>query len=70
MAEDPNEWVRIKDKDTKHESTVARMSVRPDQHEILDKDAADANGNPLPNKPYIAKGGPPARAVTEKEAVK
>lgn len=56
MADDPYEWVRIKDKDTKHESTVARMSVRPDQHEILDKDATDGNGLPLPAKPYIHKG--------------
>lgn len=50
---DPNGWYRVKSKTTKHESTVAGMSIRPDEHEILDKDATDGLGNPLPNKPHL-----------------
>ena len=63
MAEEI-EWVRVRDKNTKHESTIARMSVRPDRHEILKKDATDRLGNPLPNKPYISKGSKPGNAST------
>jgi len=58
MAEDI-EWVRVKNKLTKHETTIAKVSVRPDRDEILkNKDATDRLGNPLPAKPYRSKGSP------------
>ena len=51
------EWVRVKDKSTKHEYTVARESVDSEAHDILkDKDAVDSSGVPLPGKPYVSKG--------------
>lgn len=55
--QDPNEPVRVKDKQTKAEFTRARSAVRPDRHEILDKDAVDRYGRWLPAKPHVAKGG-------------
>lgn len=42
------DWTRVKDKETGHEYSVA---VVLDSHEVLQKDAADRSGNPLPAKP-------------------
>lgn len=66
---DPNGWYRIKDKRTKHESTVAGMSIDPENHEILDKDAVDANGSPLPAKPHLTPAQAKAQASESEEAV-
>lgn len=70
MADDPYEWVRIKDKDTKHESTIARMSFRAEQQEILDKDATHPDGTPLPPKPHITKGQQAPATSKDEETVK
>ncbi|MBO0826209.1 MAG: hypothetical protein J2P24_00365 [Streptosporangiales bacterium] len=43
------EWTRVRDKDTGHEYST--RTVLPDAHQVLDKDAADAYGRPLPAKP-------------------
>lgn len=45
------EWVRVKDKSTGHEYSVA--VVDPDAHEVLKKDAADMYNEPLPAKPKL-----------------
>lgn len=44
------EWFRVKDKDTGHEYTTA---FPLSSHEVLDKEAVDRNGNPLPAKAYL-----------------
>jgi hypothetical protein len=55
------EWVRVRDKSTKHEYTVG--VVDPEAHEVLDKEAVDSNGLPLPGKPYRSKIEPAASAT-------
>lgn len=45
------DWTRVRDKDTKHEFSVA--VVDPDSMEVLKKDAVDTYGNPLPAKPHL-----------------
>lgn len=62
---DPNGWYRVRSKSTKHESTIAGMSIRPDEHEILDKDAVDANGAPLPAKPHLTPQQAKAQAAAD-----
>lgn len=42
---------RVKDKDTKHEYTVG--VVDPEAHEVLNEDAVDAAGTPLPPKHHL-----------------
>lgn len=66
------EFVRVKDKETGHEYTTARVL---DKHEVLDKRAVDVNGRALPAKPKtsVAKkasaskttGGEPAENPEE-----
>lgn len=40
------EFTRVRDKDTGHEYSV--VNVDPDAHEVIDGDAANADGVPLP----------------------
>ena len=47
------DFVRVKDKETGHEFSLAARSVNADLHDVLDKPAVDANGRPLPAKPHI-----------------
>lgn len=50
------DWVRVKDPDTKHEFTVHRTTFEaaPKAYEELkNKDATDEAGAPLPAKPHI-----------------
>lgn len=54
-------WVRVKDKMTGHEYTVAR--VNESLHEVLeDKPATSKNGRPLPPKYHVKKDGTAAPA--------
>jgi hypothetical protein len=69
------DWVRVKDKRTGHEYSVA--SPDSDVHDVLDKPAADAGGQPLPAKPFfdhmresIAAGRTPAGRVKLEQARK
>ena len=48
------DWVHVKDKRTGHEYSVA--SPDSDVHDVLDKPAADAGGQPLPAKPFVPLG--------------
>jgi hypothetical protein len=57
------EWIRVKDKSTKHEYTVA--VVDPDAHDILKKDATSPDGTPLPAKPHTTAG---SRAANTEES--
>lgn len=68
------DFVRVKDKLTGHEFSVRYAD--PDQHEVLDKEAVDRNGDPLPDKPRTsarakaaekknANGGEPATTPKE-----
>lgn len=51
------EFVRVKDKNSKGEYTVASYAVR-DHHEVLkNKDAVDVTGRPLPPKPFVPHKG-------------
>lgn len=47
------EYVRVKDKSTKHEKSIVAGSSM-DGWEVLDKPAANPDGTPLPDKHYIA----------------
>ena len=47
------EYVRVKDKDTRHEYSVVASAVDPEFHTVLKKDAANADGTPLPAKHYV-----------------
>lgn len=49
------EYVRVKDKNSRGEYTVASHAVR-DHHEVINKDAVDPTGQPLPPKPFVPKG--------------
>jgi len=57
-------WTRVKDNDTKHEYSV--QIVNPDAHTVIDKDAVDGLGRPLPVKHYTTKGGTPASKESAK----
>lgn len=47
-TEDPNEYVRVEDKDTGHQYSILRRSVDDAAHKIVASEAVDAGGNPLP----------------------
>lgn len=64
MPEDPNEPVRVKDKDTGHEMTIRRISLPHGNYQELKQDAVDALGEFLPPKFAEAKTG---HSVTPKE---
>lgn len=49
-------FVRVKDKNSRHEYTVAEQSLRA-HHEVIDKPAVDAVGQPLPAKPFVPHKG-------------
>lgn len=46
-------FVRVKDPGTGHEVTVPRPFAEGHKLEILDKEAVDDNGRPLPGKPHV-----------------
>lgn len=48
------EFVRVKDKATKHEYSVVASTVDPDHQEVLEKDATNPDGTPLPPKHHIS----------------
>lgn len=50
------EFVRVKDKNSKHEYTVAVVGLRA-HHEVIDKPAVDSVGKPLPPKPFVPHKG-------------
>ena len=47
------EYLRVKDKDTKHEYSVVASAHDPEFQTVLDKPATQADGTPLPMKPYV-----------------
>lgn len=56
-------FTRVKDKATGHEYSIRFPD--PDQHEVLDKEAVDADGNPLPPKPKTSAATRAAENKTE-----
>ena len=68
------EFVRVKDKASRHEFTIDKINV-VDGLEIIDKPAVDPRGNPLPAKPSVpVKSSAPApkrkRRAAKKTAAK
>lgn len=68
------DFVRVKDKASRHEFTIDAINV-VDGLEVIDKPAVDPRGNPLPAKPSVpVKSDAPApkrkRRVAKKAAVK
>jgi len=57
------EYVRVKDKDTKHEYTIPKERVDPEAHEVLKKDAIAPSGDPLPVKYHVRSGSKPAASA-------
>lgn len=48
------DWVRVRHASTRHEYTVDRAEAEADKDlEILEKEACDINGRPLPMKPRV-----------------
>lgn len=45
-------YIRVKDLVTKHEKSIPDNASR-DGYEVIDKPAMQADGQPLPDKPYI-----------------
>lgn len=67
---DPDALYRVKNKNTRHESTMTGSQIHAfgaDDHEILDKPAADDNGNPLPAKPHLTPSQAKAAQAAETE---
>lgn len=63
---DPNEAIRVRDKDTGHEYTIRRVSLpHGNYQELKDADATDANGEFLPPKFAVTDKG--QTATTKKE---
>lgn len=58
-----SEFQRVKDKFTGHEFSVRYPD--PQQHEVIDKDAVDLNGDPLPAKPKTNVGSERAKPKHE-----
>ena len=70
-AADPFELVRVRDNTTRQERTVRRFVALGDEkrYELhADKPAADADGRPLPAKPYTTTPDPAAAPATEPTA--
>lgn len=48
------DWVRVRHAVTRHEYTVDRAEAEANKDlEVLDKEACDINGRPLPMKPRV-----------------
>lgn len=48
------DWVRVRHAATRHEYTVDRAEAEANKDlEVLDKEACDINGRPLPMKPRV-----------------
>ncbi|RNL66242.1 hypothetical protein EFK50_01040 [Nocardioides marmoriginsengisoli] len=76
------DYIRVKDRETKHEYSIVASTLSSEVHERLKKDAVHTDGSPLPPKYYRspeslssnASGGSPAsassgqKATPEKEA--
>lgn len=58
-------FVRVKDKDTKHEYSVVESTVDPAAHEVLDKPGAATDGTALPPKYFVSKSGQSATPKKE-----
>lgn len=66
------EYVRVKDKATKHELSIVRSAydADPEPYELLEKPAAQADGTPLPAKHHKSLSRPRQSGApdsTEKE---
>lgn len=66
------DYVRVKDKSTKHEYSVVASAFDADVHELLEaKEAAHCDGTPLPPKHHLSLSKPNTTtgraAGTEKE---
>ncbi len=59
-----DKFVRIKNPDTGHEETVPKAFAVAYKLEVLDKEAVDANGRPLPSKPKVNLPTADAKADT------
>lgn len=67
MPEDPNDPIRVKDKDTGHKLTIRRVSLPHGNYDELKQDAVDPNtGEFLPPEYAEASHGP--SATTKKES--
>lgn len=64
--QDPNQPVRVKDKDTGHVYTIRRVSLPHGNYQELKQDAVDVAGNFLP--PEYAGDDQSQSATTKKEA--
>lgn len=54
----PTEFVRVRDKSTRHEYTIPGGAFREDAHELVTRKSAqatDSTGRPLPAKYYIPR---------------
>ncbi len=51
------EYLRVRDRATKHQYSIVASAFREDAHELLDKPAAHSDGTPLPPKYYEAPAG-------------
>lgn len=48
------EYVRVKDKQTKHEYSVVASAVNEDAHQVLKRPATNPDGTPLPPKHHVS----------------
>ena len=61
------EFIRVRFKDSGTEQTIAKpAAIDENAFEVLDEDATDVNGQPLPPKFPAKKSG--QKAATEKES--
>ncbi len=65
MPQDPNEPVRVKDKDTGHVYTIRRVSLPHGNYQELKQDAVDVSGAFLPPEYAEAESGPSATPKKE-----
>lgn len=63
------EWVRVRDKRTKHQYSVTKAKADSDKElEVLNAPAVDINGNTLPPKPHQTLSEVAAPKTAPKEA--
>lgn len=61
-------FVRVRDKVTGHQFTIAEAAVRDDKHDVLkDKDAVNKQGKPLPAKPNTSASARKRSQTTKAE---
>ena len=63
-------WIRVSDKRTGHQYTVAKRAFLREFHTVINSPAVDRNGDPRPPKHKVPLGKAPTEIKSEPEAAR